>query len=241
MNGVYRRRVCALVFAGLLLSGAPVLAGQKAASSSPLLPGSNSKDPISITADKLEYFDKEQKAIYTGNVVAVQGDSQLTCSAMTIFLSKNDPQNSAAPAKSANAAPTPAGAGPGSGGSQVKHMEAAGPVTVVSKTQTATGDRGTYDKDQDRIWLFGNVTLSDSAGNVTKGDKLTYVLSTGKADVDIVPANPADPTPHRVSSQIIPGSSDSAATGAAKTPSSSKGAEATSNSKTKTKPKAAAE
>ena len=62
-------------------------------------------------------------------------------------------------------------------------MDAAGPVTVVSKTQVATGDRGSYDKDQNKVWLFGNVTLSDG-GNVTKGDKLTYDLTTGEAVVE---------------------------------------------------------
>jgi lipopolysaccharide export system protein LptA len=175
-----------------------------------MLPGANSKEPISIEADKLVYFDKEQKAIYTGNVVAIQGDSKITCSAMTIFLAKTEPQTAGATAKTANANATPAApvkpasaaAAPGTdaadgvGGSQVKHMDAVGPVTVVSKTQVATGDRGSYDKDQNKVWLFGNVTLSDG-GNVTKGDKLTYDLTSGEAVVDGT----------RVKGQFIPGSS----------------------------------
>lgn len=73
------------------------------------------------------------------------------------------------------------------------------PVTVVSKTQVATGDRGSYDKDQNKVWLFGNVTLSDS-GNVTKGDKLTYDLATGEAIVEL------DKSSERVHGQFIPGS-----------------------------------
>ena len=31
-----------------------------------LLPGGNSKDPISINAAKLDFFDKEQKLVYSG-------------------------------------------------------------------------------------------------------------------------------------------------------------------------------
>ncbi|MGO8801318.1 MAG: LptA/OstA family protein [Roseiarcus sp.] len=196
----WRRRGAALIVAALV--GAPALAAEKAASSSsPLLPGADSKEPISIDADKLNYFDKEQKAIYTGNVVAIQGDSRLTCTVLTIFLAKTQPQDSGADGKAAAAA-TPAGApaaGVGSGGSQVKHMDAKGPVTVVSKTQVATGDRGSYDKDQNKVWLFGNVTLSDS-GNVTKGDKLTYDLTTGEAVVEV------GKTSERVHGQFIPGS-----------------------------------
>ena len=52
------------------------------------MPGGNSKEPISIEADKLVYFDKEQKAIYSGNVVAIQGDTRLTCSIMTVHMTK---------------------------------------------------------------------------------------------------------------------------------------------------------
>jgi lipopolysaccharide export system protein LptA len=194
-----RRRAIALIVAALI--GAPAIAAEKA-TSSPLLPGANSKEPISIDADKLDYFDKEQKAIYTGNVVAIQGDSRLTCSVLIIFLAKAEPQPSDAAGKTADAAATPAvatGVGVGSGGSQVKHMDATGPVTVVSKTQVATGDRGSYDKDQNKVWLFGNVTLSDS-GNVTKGDKLTYDMTTGEAVVEV------DKSSERVHGQFIPGS-----------------------------------
>ena len=54
--------------------------------SAAIFPGTNSKEPISIDADKLVYFDKEQKAIYSGNVVVIQGDTKMTCSAMTVFL-----------------------------------------------------------------------------------------------------------------------------------------------------------
>jgi lipopolysaccharide export system protein LptA len=201
-----RGRAIALIVAALI--GAPAIAAEKATSSpSPLLPGANSKEPISIDADKLDYFDKEQKAIYTGNVVAIQGDSKLTCTILTIFLAKAEPQASDAAGKTASAAATPAaatGVGVGSGGSQVKHMDATGPVTVVSKTQVATGDRGSYDKEQNKVWLFGNVTLSDS-GNVTKGDKLTYDMTTGEAVVEV------DKSSERVHGQFIPGSNSAGA------------------------------
>jgi lipopolysaccharide export system protein LptA len=200
-----RRRAIALIIAALI--GAPAIAAEKATSSpSSLLPGANSKEPISIDADKLDYFDKEQKAIYTGNVVAIQGDSKLTCTVLTIFLAKAEPQASDAAGNAAAATPAAAtGVGVGSGGSQVKHMDAAGPVTVISKTQVATGDRGSYDKDQNKVWLFGNVTLSDS-GNVTKGDKLTYDLTTGEAVVEV------DKSSERVHGQFIPGSTGGDAT-----------------------------
>jgi len=177
-------------------------AAKSSDSSSPasLLPGANSKAPISIEADKLVYFDKEQKAVYTGNVVVIQGDTKMTCSGMTIFMEKGPDANQPAAAKAAEAKPADAAAaGPGGSSSRVRHLDATGPVTVLSKTQVATGDTAAYDKAQNKVWLVGNVTLSDG-GNVTKGDKLTYDLTTGQATVDTGAAD------SRVRGLFIPGS-----------------------------------
>ena len=177
---------------------------------SPLLPGASSKSPISIEADKLVYFDREQKAIYTGSVIVIQGDTKMTCSAMTIFMEKAPEPGQPDPAK-ADAAKVGADAAPGAGSSRVKHLDAAGPVAVVSKTQVATGDSASYDKAQNKVWLIGNVTLSDS-GNVTRGDKLTYDLATGEATVE------NGPVAKRVKGVFIPGSSDPAGDDKTKAP-----------------------
>jgi lipopolysaccharide export system protein LptA len=184
-------------------------AASKGGSPASLLPGGNSKEPISIEADKRVYFDKEQKAIYSGNVIAIQGDSKLTCSALTIFLAKNEDQATEASGQSKSQQPAPAtaeggGEPPSPSTSQVKHMEAAGPVTVVSKTQVATGDRGVFDKVENKVWLYGNVTLSDG-GNVTKGDKLTYDMTTGHA---VVEGGRVEGGQQRVQGLFIPSSND---------------------------------
>jgi lipopolysaccharide export system protein LptA len=186
----------------LLLGAASAQAASNGANQSSFLPGANSKEPISIDADKLVYSDKEQKAVYTGNVVAIQGDTKLTCSEMTILMAKSEPGD-ANGAQKAAASPD---AAPGGGSSQVRHMDAVGPVTVISKTQVATGDSGSYDKEQNKVWLTGHVTLSDG-GNVTKGDKLTYDLTTGRATVE----------GGRVRGQFVPGSNDSGSPAPAKT------------------------
>ena len=185
-------------------------AANKPTQGSPLLPGGNSKEPISIEADKLVYFDKEQKAIYSGNVVAIQGDTRLTCSIMTVHMTKTAAAGASvagAPAvKVADAAPAPSAES-----SSVSHLDCAGPVTVLSKTQTATGDSAVYDKPQNKIWILGHVTLSDR-GNVTKGDKLTYDLTSGQATVD------TGGTSGRVKGLFLPGSSDDAAAAKPKAP-----------------------
>ena len=174
-----------------------------------LLPGAASREPINISADKLDYFDKEQKAIYTGNVVAVQGDTRLNASVLTIFFDRKPGATPGAPA-----APSSATAGPGGANSGLRRMEGKGPIAITSKDQIGTGDALVYDKPQNKFMLIGNVALSQGE-NVTRGDQLTYDLSTGQAVVSskgrvhtlIVPedakpgapqaggANPAAPKP----------------------------------------------
>lgn len=132
-----------------------------------ILPGGNSKDPVNIDAAKLDYFDKEQKLVYTGNVVATQGESKLQAVTLVIFLTPKD---------------AAAGTGVPSSSSQVRRMEATGPVTIVSKDQIGTGDTGIYEKSENKVYLIGNVTLTQGP-NVTKGDKLIYDLTTNQAAV----------------------------------------------------------
>jgi lipopolysaccharide export system protein LptA len=167
------------------------LAAAKQAGAQPILPGGDAKDPVSIDADKLVYFDKEQKAVYSGNVVVIQGDTKLTCSAMTVFLDRQ--QSSASDAAAKDAGPAQ--------GSGIRRLEAAGPVTVISKTQVATGDSGAYDKQENKVSLDGHVTLSDGK-NVTKGDRLIYDLKSGQATVE------NNGRSGRVHGQFVPGSAD---------------------------------
>ena len=160
-----RSGIAPVMVLGLAMSLATTLAQAKGPS---VLPGGNSKEPISIEANKLDYLDKEQKAIYSGNVVAKQGDSTVRSSLMTIFLDKSgsaDP--SAAPA-----APTDNG--------QIKRIELSGPVTISSKDQIGTGDEGVYEKASNTFVLTGHVVLTQGK-NVQSGDKLTYNLTSGQA------------------------------------------------------------
>ncbi len=146
-----------------------------------VLPGGNSKQPINIEAVKLDYFDREQKLIYTGNVVAKQGDATMKSSVLTIFLTPKG--GDAAPAQSSSTG-------------RVQRMLMTGPVTMLQRDQVGTGDNGVYDKGANTVVLTGNVTLSQGP-NVTKGEMLTYDLRSGQAVV----------TGH-VTSMFLPSSND---------------------------------
>lgn len=157
----------------------------------PVLPGGNSKSPVNVDAAKLEYFDKEQKAVYSGGVVARQGEATMRASTLTVIFER-DP----AGGEGSNANSGGGGAGAGATGNQVKRIEATGPVTVVEKERVGTGDRGIYERAENKVYLIGNPTLSE-CGNVVKGDKdsrLIYDLTNNRAQIT-----------GRVSSTFVPG------------------------------------
>lgn len=148
--------------AALLLAGAaPAMAKGR---SGGILPGATAKDPLDIDAGKLDYFDKEQKLIYSGSVIVTNGPSTLKAARLTIFLEGKGAADGAA------------------SNDRVKHIEADGPVTLVSKDQIGTGDHGTYDKSDNKVYLTGNVTLTEG-DTIVKGDRLVYDVTTGIATV----------------------------------------------------------
>ena len=82
-------------------------------------------------------------------------------------------------------------------------MEAAGPVTIISKDQIGTGDRATYNREDNKFLLLGNVTLSQG-GNIIKGkpeSRLVYDLTTSQAVIEggvnslMTPGSGEDPAP----------------------------------------------
>jgi lipopolysaccharide export system protein LptA len=162
----------ALVGAFALATFCTPAAAQKAG---PMIPGGNSRAPVSIDAGKLDYFDKEQKLVYSGGVVARQGDATLKAPELVIFMSNNEGGARAAAGNS----------GPMGADSQVRRMEASGPVVITSKDQVGTGDRGVYDRAENKVFIYGNPVLTEGA-HVVRGDaqsRLVYDLASGRAQV----------------------------------------------------------
>lgn len=165
------------VIATCVLFASPALAQR---TGSPVLPGGNSREPIHIDAGKLEYFDKEQRLVYSGGVLAKQGEATLKAPTLTIFFTKDEGKGDAKGAKPVNAA-----AALGGGDNQVRRMEATGPVTVTNKTQVGTGDRGVYDRVENKVYLIGNPVLTEGP-HVVRGNaqsQLIYDLNTGRAQI----------------------------------------------------------
>lgn len=161
--------------------------------------GGNSKEPIKIDANKLEVFDKENRAVYSGDVVSVQGQSTLRCSQMTIHYTggagrggKSEP----AKAEGAEAAKPAAGVGNNS----IRRIDCQGPVSLVSGTMSATSKFMTYDAINETATFTGSVVIVDCE-NVQRGERAVYDTRSGRATVDAGAGG-------RVQGVFVPGGDD---------------------------------
>lgn len=156
---------------------------------SPLGGLGSGKDPIKIDADRLDVFDAEKRATFTGNVVAVQGETTLRCSALNVFYEQSAAGATGAAQPQANAA---------EGDNNIRKLDCQGPVTVVSGAQTATGQHAVFDRVSNTVTLTGNVLLSQEK-NVQQCDRIVYNLDTSVANCIARPGG-------RVQGVFVPGS-----------------------------------
>jgi lipopolysaccharide export system protein LptA len=161
---------------GFLLAAMPLLAtgvlaqtGQPASTSQPaqnsglsVLRGHDSNAPIDVTSDRIEVQDRVDRAIFVGNVHAVQGDMTMDAARMTVAYAR--------------------GAGPNAD-PQIQRIDASGGVTVVSPSERAKGSFGIYDLNRRIITLIGGVSLL-RGGNTVNGARLVIDLNTGRSTVD---------------------------------------------------------
>lgn len=127
--------------------------------------------PIEISSDKLDVFQEDHKAIFTGNVIAIQGTTNMRAAEMVVFYRDSQSKPGAAPA--------PAEGAPNAQG--IYRIESQGNVVFTTPTETALGDKAIYNVDTDTIDLLGsNVTLTRGQ-NILKGTKLNYNMATGRS------------------------------------------------------------
>jgi lipopolysaccharide export system protein LptA len=70
--------------------------------------------------------------------------------------------------------------GEGATESEIRRLEAAGPITIISQDQVGTGDRMRYDRAENKVHLVGGATLSKGP-SVQKCDEFIYDLATSVA------------------------------------------------------------
>ena len=151
-------RSLGIIFASALaaMAGASLVHAQQPVSA---LRGHNADAPVDVTADRIEVQDRSDRAIFAGNVHVTQGSMTLDTARLTVAYSG------------------------GSGGVQIRRLDAAGGVIVRSPSETGKGEFGIYDLDRKLITLIGAVQLNRS-GSQINGQRLTIDLNSGRAVVD---------------------------------------------------------
>lgn len=167
----------ALLTVALLAIGAPgaaVAAEQTGASDVFKGFGSNSKDPIRIDADSLEVLDKDQNAVFSGNVHVLQKDTTMKTQRLRVFY-----EGKATAGLTKPAAPAAGNGASDPSSQQIRRLEAEGKVLITQKDQTVVGDRGWFDIRSNTAEITGNVVMTQCK-NVARGERLSIDLKSGQ-------------------------------------------------------------
>lgn len=153
----------------------------------------DTKLPVEISADNLEVFQHENKAIFKGNVIAVQGKIRLQADTMIIHYKQNGQQNGQSSGQNqgqqaeqqAQAAPViaksaskPSGEKGGEMGA-ITLIEVEGNVFMATPEESAKGDKGNYHVPEKMLHLTGDNVILTRDKNILRGTDLVYNLETG--------------------------------------------------------------
>lgn len=108
--------------------------------------------PVEVTADSLSVNQKDGFALFTGNVVAVQGEMRMTAAEVRVEYTE--------------------------GGSGIETLHASGGVTLVSPTDAAEAREATYTVATGGVVMTGNVLLTQGK-NAISGQRLVMNLTDG--------------------------------------------------------------
>jgi lipopolysaccharide export system protein LptA len=133
----------------LLLAGTVIAAP-------PPLPAAGSREPVEISADRLEADDLAKTLVFIGNAVAKQGEVTISGDRLTIHY-------------------------PPEGG-DVERIVAEGNVRIVQGERVATGHRGEYFRAEERAVLTGTPRVSEGANSV-QGHEITLFLRENRSVV----------------------------------------------------------
>jgi lipopolysaccharide export system protein LptA len=123
--------------------------------------------PMDITAEHLEVFDSERRAVFSGDVDAAQGDANLRSDRLEVFFAGRSDGSAS---------------GTSSWG-QVDRVIATGEVFYVTPDEVARGDRAVYELTSDTIIMTGGVTLTRGRDVIT-GSCIIVDLETRNSQIN---------------------------------------------------------
>lgn len=119
--------------------------------------------PVEITAQQSEYLQNEGRGVYTGNVVATQGDARITSDKLTAVCSKGPADSKGTPSCD-----------------ELEVLVAEGHVYYMAPDVRIRGDKAEYDFPSDTITITGDVILSRGEDGVVRGTRVVYSIGEGR-------------------------------------------------------------
>lgn len=117
--------------------------------------------PLEITADFLRVDQAAGESIFTGNVIAGQGDMRLTADEVRVYAFMTE----------------------GGRPSGIERIEAYGNVILVTSAEAAEADRAIFYPDRNYVDMMGDAILVQGA-NVLAGDHIVVDMRTGLGRAD---------------------------------------------------------
>jgi len=134
-------------------------------------PAMPSGEPIEITSDRMEAFNKGKLVVFSGNATVQQGNAVLKADKLLLYYKDDDDKAeqkiTAETAKTGN----------------LEKIEATGNVSLTQDQRFATGDEAIYYRDSNQIILTGNAVLNEGK-SLIKGDRVTVLLNENKGIVE---------------------------------------------------------
>jgi lipopolysaccharide export system protein LptA len=119
--------------------------------------GEASESPVTITSQKVDFSNKKQEAIYSGEVKVVKGEMTLTADTIKVLFLRAD--------------------------QGVKLIEAYGQVRIWWKDRYAEAEKGVYDDQNQTLILTGSPKTWQNE-NIVKGERISYDLAEDRVVVE---------------------------------------------------------
>ncbi|GAB4388592.1 lipopolysaccharide transport periplasmic protein LptA [Albidovulum sp.] len=118
----------------------------------------DTSQPVEVTADSLSVSQPDGKAVFSGNVVVVQGDMRLAADEVTVIYGTADRR-------------------------KIESLRAVGNVTLAAGADAAEADEALYTIDTGAVVLTGNVLLTQGPSTLS-GQRLTVDLTSGTGTME---------------------------------------------------------
>lgn len=119
----------------------------------------NDRQPVEITSDSLTVDQGTGEAVFSGNVIVVQGDLRMSAGAVRVVYTTGETRQ------------------------DVREVIATGGVLVTRGADAAEGAQALYDVASARLTLSGNVLVTQGPTAIA-GDRMVVDMRTGNGSVD---------------------------------------------------------